>query len=661
MSDPTSNLSEVMREWRARLFPEADKERFADAYAQTVTYAILLARSRGLDTPDMSKAVQALEPAHGLLGQALNVLTQPGALFEVRPAVDMLFRYILKVDLNIFTKTPGEPWLYFYEDFLAEYDPDLRKDFGVYYTPTEVVQAQTALVSILLRDKFGRKLGFADDGVAVLDPGLGTATYLLGVIERGAESALNHGGPGYVPERATVMADNIYGFEWLVGPYAVAHLRLTEELKHHVATLPADGVHVYLTDTLESPHATPPTLPGLFGKKLSDEHLKALNVKSPKTPILVCLGNPPYDRHPAAAAVERGGWIRYGDGQNPDDTPLRAFTEPVVKAGRGGDLKNLYNSYVYFWRWALWKVFEQGELPGIVSFITASSYLRGPAFLGMREHMRRTFDELWIIDLGGDNLGARKTPNVFAIQTPVAIAIGARYDKPAPATPAEVHYASLIEGTREEKLARLADIKSFEDLPWESAMTGWHDPFLPQHTGIYWSWPLLTDLFPWQHSGVQMKRTWVIAPNANSLLQRWAKLVEAEVSEKSRLFTETEFRRVSSILKDINGATLPRLDSLNGGAPCPIPIRYGYRSLDRQWLLADNRLGDRLRPALWHVDGPRQLYLTSLLSKVLGAGSAAMVTSLVPDLDHFSGRAGKTLSRFGAIIRRPNRILLRGF
>ncbi len=643
VGDPSSNLSEVMREWRARLFPDADEKRFADAYAQTVAYAILLARSRGLDTPDMSQAVQALEPAHGLLGQALSVLTQPEALFEVRPAVDMLFRYILEVDLNIFTKTPGEPWLYFYEVFLAEYDPALRKDFGVYYTPAEVVQAQTALVSTLLQDKFDRKLGFADDGVAVLDPGVGTATYLLGVIERGVESAHNYGGPGYVPERATVMANNIYGFEWLVGPYAVAHLRLTEELKHHAATLPVDGAHVYLTDTLESPHATPPTLPGLFGKKLSDEHLKALDVKSPKTPILVCLGNPPYDRHPATAAVERGGWIRFGDGQNPDDTPLRAFIDPVVKAGRGGDLKNLYNSYVYFWRWALWKVFEQGDHTGIVSFITASSYVRGPGFLGMREHMRRTFDELWIIDLGGDNLGPRKTPNVFAIQTPVAIAIGARYGKPKPAKPAVVHYASLVEGTRDEKLAKLAEIDSFGDLPWEPAMMGWHDPFLPQRTGNYWSWPLLTDLFPWQHSGVQMKRTWVISPYAQSLLQRWAKMAEAEVVEKRHFFVETRDRKITSTLKDNTGCVLPRLDSITSSTPTPVPVRYGFRSLDRQWVLADNRLGDYLRPALWQVHGPQQVYLTSLLSAVLGTGPSVTATALVPDLHHFNGRGGKDI------------------
>lgn len=642
VSVPDSNLSEVMREWRARLFPDADDKRFADAYAQTVAYALLLAHSRGLDVPDIGKAVSALEPAHGLLGQALNVLTQPSALAEVKPAVDILFRYILAVNLSVFTKVPGEPWLYFYEDFLAEYDPALRKDFGVYYTPAEVVEAQTSLVSTLLRDKFNRKLGFGDNGVAVLDPGVGTATYLLGVIEHGVKNALSYGGPGYVPERASVMANNIYGFEYLVGPYAVAHLRISEEFKRHNATLPTDGIHIYLTDTLESPHATPPTLPGLFGKKLSDEHKKALKIKS-MTPILVCLGNPPYDRHSAIDAVERGGWIRYGDGQDGINGLLHDYIEPVQEAGRGGDLKNLYNSYVYFWRWALWKVFEQGERPGIVSFITASSYLRGPAFLGMREHMRRTFDELWIIDLGGDNLGPRKTPNVFAIQTPVTIAVGARYGNPKPETPAIVHYTSLVEGSRDEKLALLAGIKDFTDLSWELAMTDWKDPFLPNRSGKFWDWPLVTDLFPWQHSGVQMKRTWVIAPDQNSLAKRWQEFSSATLKQKRSLFKETRDRKITSILKDNTGKYLASLDSITANAPIPTPVRYGFRSLDRQWVLVDTRLGDYLRPVLWQSYGPRQIYFTSLLSTVLGTGPAATVTSNMPDIHHFSGRGGKDI------------------
>jgi predicted helicase len=150
-------------------------------------------------------------------------------------------------------------------------------------------------------------------------------------------------------------------------------------------------------------------------------------------------------------------------------------------------------------------VFESKPGPGIVSFITASSYLRGPGFAAMRQVMRKTFDELWFIDLEGDNLGARKTENVFAIQTPVAIAIGVREGAPNPDTPATVRYCR-IEGTSDGKLARLAEVEKFADLPWRLCPDGWTDLFQPVLDTPYTKWPLLTDLFPWQENGMQFKR-----------------------------------------------------------------------------------------------------------------------------------------------------------
>jgi predicted helicase len=153
------------------------------------------------------------------------------------------------------------------------------------------------------------------------------------------------------------------------------------------------------------------------------------------------------------------------------------FLEPARKAGAGVHLKNLYNDYVYFWRWALWRLFEQQSCGGIVTFITASSYLAGPGFIGMREVMRRKFDELWVIDLGGDNLGTRKTPNVFAIQTPVAVAMGVRGPKASLNTPAKTRYVQVTGATREAKLARLAAVAKFSDLDWRSVPMSGRSPF----------------------------------------------------------------------------------------------------------------------------------------------------------------------------------------
>jgi predicted helicase len=329
----------------------------------------------------------------------------------------------------------------------------MRKDRGVYYTPVEVVQIQVKLIAELLEKQFGSDYSFVDPKVVTLDPAAGTGTYILAALHHGLDQIARDKGAGMRAAAATNAANNLYAFEILVGPYAVAHLRLTQQILAEGGQLPEDEVHVFLTDTLESPHEIPPQLPLLY-KELGEEHKRAQKVKA-ETTVLVCIGNPPYDRQlidSTQVDIEKrkGGWVRYGDEGQEKAGILQDFIKPLTPLGLGLHAKSLYNDYVYFWRWALWKVFDKAG-PGIVSFITASSYLRGPGFSGMRQVMRQIFDELWIIDLEGDNLGTRKSENVFSIQTPVAIAIGVRYHNPQPKIPAIVHY-SKIEGTQIEKL-----------------------------------------------------------------------------------------------------------------------------------------------------------------------------------------------------------------
>ncbi|HHS96855.1 MAG TPA: DNA methyltransferase [Chloroflexi bacterium] len=649
LQTPGSYISSVASEWRKYFFPDADDFQFADAYAQTLTYTLLLAR---LDDPEhalsVAQAAKAIYNEHPLLSNALVILGHVEACKEIATSLDLLERVIGAVDaVALRRKSRGDPWLYFYEDFLAVYDPRLRKDRGVYYTPVEVVQAQVRLVAQLLEERLGADLAFAEKNVLTLDPAAGTGTYLLAALEYGLDRVAEVKGPGMRASAATRMAENLYGFELLVGPYTVAHLRLTGRVTAEGGQLPKDGLHIYLADTLESPNRPARQFPSIY-KQLALEHERARRVKR-EVPILVCLGNPPYDRQQLPMeeqkAKRKGGWVRYGD---PGDKKqkrhilLQDFLEPLERLGLGVHAKNLYNDYVYFWRWALWKVFEAKGGPGIVSFITASSYLRGPGFAGMREVMRRTFDELWIIDLEGDNLGARKTENVFAIRTPVAIAIGVRYGDPQPDTPAAVHY-TRISGTREEKLATLKAVRRFEDLKWRPTLPGWHDPFLPTSDKPYWDWPLLTELFPWQTSGVQFKRTWPIGPTREVLERRWARLLQAPREERRLLMRETASRTVDRPAVDLfdTSVDLPSLAKVPPGTPPHRLVRYGYRSFDRQWALLDDRLCDRPRPALLRAHSDRQVYLTSLLTDVLGEGPAAVATVPIPDLHHFCGRGAK--------------------
>lgn len=178
MERENTAISALAAEWRLYLFPDADDATFADAYAQTLTYSLLLARLSGTQVLNTDSAAQQLRNGHGLLGQTLRLLGQPEAREEIALGVDLLERTIKAVDVLALSKE-GDPWLYFYEDFLAEYDPKLRGDRGVYYTPVQVVQAQVRLASQLLVDKFGKTYSYADRDVVVLDPAAGTGTYIL--------------------------------------------------------------------------------------------------------------------------------------------------------------------------------------------------------------------------------------------------------------------------------------------------------------------------------------------------------------------------------------------------------------------------------------------------------------------------------------------------
>lgn len=644
LRDPRSPLVQLAKDWRQLLFPDASDEQFADAYAQTVTFALLLARSEGAEPLALASAEAALAADHTLLSRALQVLTDRNAQAEISASLNLLVRIIGAVPPASLIG-PKNPWLYFYEDFLAAYDPKLRKDIGAYYTPVEVVRAQVRLIDDLLVNRLGKPLGFADSGVVTLDPAVGTGTYLLGVIEHALAKVEADQGAGAVPGKATALAENIYGFEIMVGPFAVSELRVSRALESRGAHLPAGGTHVYLTDTLESPKTVPQTMP-LYLRPIAEQHAKALKVKA-TVPVIVCLGNPPYDRHEAADESNKartGGWVRWGEDGKGTGAIFKEFLDPAIASGHGVRVHNIYNLYVYFWRWAFWKVLEHRSAggPGIVSYISASSYLDGDAFCGMREHMRRLCDEIWILDLGGEGRGTRKSENVFAIQTPVAIAVAARYNKADRDTPARVRYAQ-IEGTREEKLSTLDAVSAFASLHWEDCPAHWQAAFRPAGMGAFFRWPLLADLFPWQQSGVKAGRTWVIAPDRSTLERRWRVLCNADKDKRAVLFKDSptgqKAHNTATQLPPAGGELSP-ISELPKNAQVPEIAPYAYRSFDRQHIFVDARLLDRPGPALWAAHGNRQVYLTTLLNHPLGQGPAVTACALIPDLHHFRGSYG---------------------
>lgn len=661
LEQPGSAVELLANEWRQFFFPDADNAKFADAYAQTVTYAMLLARLSGATKLDPVDAAKTLDKNNGLLARTLELLGQDEARKELSVGFELLQRSLEALDPHDFLKSKPDLWLYFYEDFLAAYDPKLRRDYGVYYTPREVVELQVRLASELLEERFGKKLGFADDGVVFLDPAVGTGTYLVAAVKHGLEKVSARSGAPAVPARAKQMAENMYAFEILVGPYAVAHLRLTQALEGAMNDAKPTGepeetlgkrLNIYLADTLESPHSAPPGGLDLTHKALTQEHEAARRVKN-EGDILVCLGNPPYDRERRAedgTKANKGGWVRFGDQikggakqEKQGDRPIfEDFLKPARESGKGLNLQVIFNDYVYFWRWTLWRLFEQQNSGGIITFITASSYLVGPGFVGVREVMRKNFDELWIIDLGGDNLGARKTPNVFAIQIPVAIAIGVRGAKQDNNTPAKVHYSKIEGDSREAKLSQLAGLLDFSGIEWQDCASEWHAPFMPIGKGAYFDWPKAVDLFPYHTAGAVFYRSWPIGETSALLQARWAELRESRPTARPELFKVSRDRTCDYTVSDADlpGYSEPSIATLTNSSSQPNLIRYGYRSFDRQFAFYDFRLGDFIRPVLYRLSSDKQTFLICPDSLVSGHGPVCVASAYLPDQHFFRGSFG---------------------
>ena len=304
----------------------------------------------------------------------------------------------------------------------------------------------------------------------------------------------------------------------------------------------------------------------------------------------------------------------------------------------------LSNLSVFFWRWATWKVFDAhpSKPAGVVAFITTAAYTNGPGFAGMREYLRRTADEGWIIDLSPEGHQPDVSTRVFpGVQHQLCIGIFARYGKGKPSEAANIHHAT-VSGTRAHKFEQVAQL-SVASPGWVSCATGWQDRLVPAGNQEWEGYPLLGDLMPWQAPGVKPNRTWVHAPAAATLRARWNRLIGAPASDKPGLLKETPDRMIGSTAITITG--LVRHAGIIGDekGQCPSPTRIGYRAFDRQYLIPDTRLIDRPRPALWQVASERQVFVAEQHDESLTAGPGLVFTADVPDIHFFNGRGGRIL------------------
>jgi hypothetical protein len=639
-------LTSLAKDWRKLLFPEADDAQFADGYAQAVTFGMLMARAADIQLgAGLDQVAKKLGKTNSLIGAAVRLLTDEAeSEHTLDTSIQTLTRVLDAVHWPTISKGDPDAWLYFYEDFLDVYDHELRKQTGSYYTPPEVVNAMVRLVDDVLRTRFREqaKQGLASSAVTLADPAVGTGTFLLGVLRQIAKSVADDKGEGAVPGAIRDAIPRLIAFEMQLGPFAVAQMRVLAELVDLIGTAPKTPPRMYVTDTLGNPYDELEWIPS-FMKPIAESRREANKIKKDE-PITVVIGNPPYKEK----AKGRGGWVETGSWAK-SKAPLLNDWIPPADWGVGPHAKHLRNLYVYFWRWATWKVFDHdpNHNTGIVCFITVAGFLNGPGFQRMRDYLRRTCDEIWVIDCSPEGHQPEVPTRVFqGVQHPVCIVLASRSPDKQAGTPAKVRFRALAAGPREQKFAALEKLM-LQTRGWSECPTEWRAPFLPESKGAWGTYPRLEDFFDYNGSGVMPGRTWVIAPDAKSLLERWNALVNAPADQKESLFhphlRNGELGDKSSqrvVPRGLPGYPARPVPVANDLSPCVPPVRYGFRSFDRQWIIPDNRLINQPNPSLWEAHSEHQVYLTALQAHAPTSGPALTFTGLIPDLHQYKGSFG---------------------
>lgn len=653
MGEGHKSLLHLKDDWRKLLFPNASDEQFADGYAQAVTFGLLMARAFDIPLTDLDVATAKLKRSNTLIGTALNLLTEDAAnQASLKTSLGTLQRVLNEVNWSAISKDKPEAWLYFYEDFLEVYDNKLKKMTGSYYTPPEVVSAMVRLVDEALRGPlFERADGLASEDVTIADPAVGTGTFLLGVLRKIAENASDRQGEGAVRGAIAAAAKRLFGFELQFGPFAVAQLRLLAELrallksrKKGEAELPVPDLNLYITDTLGNPFVEEEQLQHIV-EAVAKSRREANKVKRGQ-PITVVIGNPPYKNQ----ASGLGSWIEKGSAGR--ISPMERWTPPP-EWGISAHAHHLKNLYVYFWRWATLKVFGTGwreatgeteaDRFGIICFITVAGFLNGPGFQKMREDLRRDCNDIWVIYCSPEGHQPEVPTRIFqGVQQPVCIVLAARAPNKNRGTPARLRFTALPIGKRESKFESLCAL-SLEGSSWVTGPLGLRDSFLPMHGAAWADYPSLYALFAWSGPGVTPHRVWPIAPDVQTLSERWDVLRrESDLARKETLFQKDDDRFISKLVKlDLGSQPVRRVQVAQDNEGVVPPVRYAFRSFDRQWIIPDNRLLSRPRPLLWNGYSKSQLFLTAIESAAPKSGPSITLTNLIPDLDHYHGRGGR--------------------
>lgn len=483
--DLTSELAGQYKAFKNQLIHDLGIEEFADIYAETIAYGMFAARlhDETLETFSRAEALNLLPKSNPFLRRLFEFVAGPNLPEGVRSTVDELAEVFQATDLQILFENFGsftqrnDPFIHFYETFLAKYNPAKRKARGVWYTPEPVVNFIVRAVDDVLKEEFGLADGLADTSkidvtyeepnpdkpgkwrkktetmhrVQILDPAAGTGTFLAEVIKQISDK-IKAVAPGQLPAYIeNDLIPRLHGFELLMASYAMCHMKLDMMLTSlgYKPTQEPPRLGVYLTNSLEEGAREVPDL--LMTRWLSEEARLANDVKRDK-PIMCVIGNPPY----SGESANKGDWIM---------NLMEAYKkEPGGKEKlKERNPKWINDDYVKFIRFAEHMIEKNGE--GVLAFITNHGYLDNPTFRGMRWHLLKTFDKIYVLDLHGNAKKKEVAPdgspdkNVFDIQQGVALIIAVKRKEKSKEL-AQIFHGDLW-GDRKEKYKALEDgIKS---------------------------------------------------------------------------------------------------------------------------------------------------------------------------------------------------------
>jgi len=455
------DLHQQLTAFRQTLLPTLKEDEFADMYAQTIVYGLFAARVAVPEKQDFSRldAAMAIPKTNPFLRKLFQEIAGYDLDERIAWLVDDCAGLLARTDIGAVLKDFGkatkqeDPVVHFYETFLAAYNPALRESRGVYYTPEPVVGYIVRSVDSLLKSHFNKPMGLADDSTVILDPATGTATFPHAVVQRIHATLSDMGLAGawdsYVADK---LLPRLFGFELLMAPYTIAHLKLgllLGQLGYQFGS--NERLGIYLTNALEGAPTAQLAMP--FAQYIAQEG-QAANVVKHDMPVMVVLGNPPYSGH----STNVGDWIK---------SLIDDYKQGFPDLHKPAQTKWLQDDYVKFIRFAQWRITRTGE--GILAFITNNGYLDNPTFKGMRKRLMEDFDTIYILNLHGNAKKKEKSPdgspeeNVFDIQQGVAIGLFIRTKK-AIDTLVKVYYADVW-GNRASKYTLLSE-NDVSKTPW---------------------------------------------------------------------------------------------------------------------------------------------------------------------------------------------------